>query len=774
MSMTRRQFGIAATALLATTGAVDLASAGTARAVTAAATLPVTIPALQQWTAGSGAYSFGAGTRIVIDSSFAGQLTGEAAVFAADLQTATGITVPQVTAPAGSAGAGDIVLTLGSGDTGLGSEGYTLTIAPVLTVQARAAAGVFYGTRTVLQLLRQASTIPGGTARDMPTHAERGLMVDVGRKYFSVTWLQNQIKDMAYAKMNYLHLHFSDNLGFRLESATHPEIVSAQHYTKQQITDLINLAASYHVTIVPEIDMPGHMDTILAAHPELKLVAQDGTTPDGSNIDLSNPASYTLMKDLITEFMPLFPAPYWHLGADEYGVTYSNYPQLQAYAQQQYGSNATPKDVYYGFVRWADAIVRGGGKTMRMWNDGIRAGDGTIPVAAGITVDYWYNYGLSPQQLMDAGHPVNNGSWTPTYYVLGGATPDTTYMYEQWNPGIFQGNVTVTHPEQVLGSKIHVWCDNPGAQTEAQVAGGIFAPLRVLGQKTWGSPDPVTTYAAYQPIIAATGHMPGWPVDVAAGDLALNKPTTASSTETSNFPAANATDGSYGTRWSSLYTDPQWLQVDLGAPCSITAAKLSWETAYAKAYQLQVSDDATTWTTLYSTTSGAGGVENLTGLTGAGRYVRMNGTQRATSWGYSLWEFEVYGSPDLALGRPATASSVESGIASLGPSFAVDGNAATRWSSDYADPQWLQVDLGASRTVTAVKLVWERAYAKAYQIQVSDDASTWTTIYATTNGPGSTEYLTALRGTGRYVRMYGTQRATQWGYSLWELEVYGS
>ena len=777
MNLTRRQAGLLAVMAAAPTGLVLGAGKSTAFGATAAASAmvpPTSIPALQQWTAGSpGSFTFSRSSRIVVDSAYAGQLTGDAGVFAADLLALTGVTVQQVTGSSGSAG--DIFLTLGSTDAQLGTEGYALTVGPSITIQAATDAGVFYGTRTLLQLLEQNPVIPGGSGRDWPAYHERGLMVDVGRKYFTIPWLQNQIKDLAYLKLNYLHLHLSDNLGFRLESETHPEIVSAQYYTKAQITALIALAAQYHVTIVPEIDMPGHMDTILAAHPELKLHAADGSTPDTSDIDLSNPASYTLMKDLITEYLPLFPAPYWHLGADEYGANYAQYPQLLAYAQQQYGPNALAKDVYYGFVRWADAIVRAGGKTMRMWNDGIKSGDGTIPVSGDIIVDYWYNYGLTPQQLIDAGHLINNGSWTPTYYVLGGATPDTTYMYEQWNPGIFQGGTTINDASKNLGSVLHVWCDNPSAQTESQVAAGIMAPLRDLSQQTWGSPDLVSTFAAFQPIITAIGHAPGWPLDVAAGDLALNKPTTASSLETPAFPASYATDGSYGSRWSSAYSDPQWLQVDLGSTQQIGEVKITWEAAYAKAYQVQVSNDASTWTTIYSTTTGVGGVNDLTGLSGSGRYIRVYGTQRGSQYGYSIYEFEVYAParPNLALGKTATASSIESGISSLAPAYAVDGSLSTRWSSNYTDPQWLQVDLGATHTVNEVKITWETAYAKAYQVQVSNDASTWTTIYSTTTGAGGVNDLTGLSGSGRYVRMYGTQRGTQWGYSIYEFAIYG-
>jgi hypothetical protein len=126
---------------------------------------------------------------------------------------------------------------------------------------------------------------------------------------------------------------------------------------------------------------------------------------------------------------------------------------------------------------------------------------------------------------------------------------------------------------------------------------------------------------------------------------------------------------------------------------------------------------------------------------------------------------------DLALNKTATASSVEN--ASFPPANAVDGNLGTRWSSQFSDPQWLQVDLGSSQTICQVALHWETASGKAYQIQTSNDASTWTTIYSTTSGPGGTETLN-VSGTGRYIRMYGTARNTQWGYSLFEFDVYGA
>jgi eukaryotic-like serine/threonine-protein kinase len=125
----------------------------------------------------------------------------------------------------------------------------------------------------------------------------------------------------------------------------------------------------------------------------------------------------------------------------------------------------------------------------------------------------------------------------------------------------------------------------------------------------------------------------------------------------------------------------------------------------------------------------------------------------------------------LSQGHPVAASSVQAGSTWVAAN-AVDGNLGTRWSSDFSDPQWLAVDLGAVHPITKVVLDWEHAYAVAFQIQVSDDGVNWTDIYSTTTGSGGSQTL-PVSGTGRYVRMYGTQRGTQYGYSLWEFQVFG-
>jgi hypothetical protein len=124
--------------------------------------------------------------------------------------------------------------------------------------------------------------------------------------------------------------------------------------------------------------------------------------------------------------------------------------------------------------------------------------------------------------------------------------------------------------------------------------------------------------------------------------ISQGRPATASSAEAANLAAANAVDGNAATRWSSTFTDPQWIQVDLGSTKAVSRVRLNWEAAYAGAYAVQVSTNGSTWTDAYSTAAGDGGIDDLA-VTANARYVRVNGTQRATPYGYSLWELEVYG-----------------------------------------------------------------------------------------------------------------------------------
>ncbi|GAA4622625.1 hypothetical protein GCM10023196_015580 [Actinoallomurus vinaceus] len=231
---------------------------------------------------------------------------------------------------------------------------------------------------------------------------------------------------------------------------------------------------------------------------------------------------------------------------------------------------------------------------------------------------------------------------------------------QQWTLPTGTGNtVTVTNPgdqTSTVGTaanlQIHA-SDSASGQSLTYSASGLPAGLSINSSTGLISGTPTTTGTSNVTVTAKDATGAGgstsftWTVNSAGGcsttNIAQGKTATASSTESVAFPAQNAVDGNLGTRWSSAFSDPQWLQVDLGSTRSLCKVTLNWETAYATAYQIQVSGDANTWTTVYSTAAGTGGTQTLD-ITASARYVRMYGTARSTQWGYSLWEFQIFGS----------------------------------------------------------------------------------------------------------------------------------
>jgi uncharacterized repeat protein (TIGR03806 family) len=362
--------------------------------------------------------------------------------------------------------------------------------------------------------------------------------------------------------------------------------------------------------------------------------------------------------------------------------------------------------------------------------------------------------------------------------------------------------------------------------------------------------------------------------------LSTGKTVTTSDIE-GDYVGSNAVDGNMNTRWSSAHSDNQFIQIDLGESMTITRILLEWEGAYGSGYRIEVSDNGSSWTQIYNTTTGNGGTDDLT-VNGQGRYVRLTGTVRATPWGYSLWEFQVWGTepggtdptptPQISITAPAAGQQYQQGTAvnlqvaisdsdwfadggryrysldggaavtvtngnpvnlgalsvgnhsvqvtlvnnqgqtvgtSSSASFSVresggstpdtpaptklipvgssastsvggntaaggfDGNRATRWESESADPQYLQADMGESVYLSRIRLDWEGAYARAYSIQISATGGSWQTIYETDNGIGGVVDLALDGQQGRYIRIYGTQRGTGYGYSLYDVDVYG-
>jgi hexosaminidase len=257
-----------------------------------------------------------------------------------------------------------VALELG-GPQRLGDEGYELTVAPSsVRLVAHAPAGLFYGVQTIRQLLG-GRRIPAVRIRDRPRFAWRGAMLDVARHFRSVRDVKRFVDLMALYKLDRLHLHLSDDQGWRIAISAWPRLAThggstqvgggkGGYYTAQQYSDIVRYAAARYIEVVPEIDMPGHVHAALSSYPDL---ACDGkATPLYTGIDVGfsslcvdKPLTYDFVSDVVGELARLTPGPYIHIGGDE--------------------AMATKTADYVSFVQRVQGIVRSHGKRMIGWEE---------------------------------------------------------------------------------------------------------------------------------------------------------------------------------------------------------------------------------------------------------------------------------------------------------------------------------------------------------------------------------------------------------------------
>jgi len=240
---------------------------------------------------------------------------------------------------------------------------------------------------------------------------------------------------------------------------------------------------------------------------------------------------------------------------------------------------------------------------------------------------------------------------------------------------------------------------------------------------------------------------------------------SASSSE-EKFGPEMAIDKNFETRWASEFSDPQWLLIDLGQKEEIKNILLNWEAAYAKDYNVMLSNDGQSWRDVYHQANSSGGSENITLDTHqAARYVKIIFNKRATEWGNSLWEVVINKEP------PAKAAvRASSGKGDMGPAKAIDGNYNTRWSSSFDDNQYWQIDFPEAKELCGLTLHWETAYGEIYKIDVSENGQDFKPVYSTADGDGNTDIIYFTPQLVKSLRFNGIQRGTGWGYSFWEIE----
>jgi hexosaminidase len=349
------------------------------------------IPMPAQAQPSQGCFNLLQNSRIIVPTN-SDEIFRIASFLAARLRPGTGFELPLRVDS--NPEAGDILLSLDADDPSLGEEGYELLTTPeTFTLRASGAAGLFYAAQTLRQMFppeieSQAEqsgvnwTVPCGHIRDFPRYAWRGMMLDVARHFFPLETVKRLIDLLACYKINTLHLHLSDDQGWRImiESwpwlALHGGSTAANgdpggYYTQDEYRELVAYAAQRYITIVPEIDMPGHTNAALASYEELNA---DGKSPHlytgikvgFSSLDVHKEITYQFVEDVVREIAALTPGAYIHIGGDE--------------------THATSEEDYLAFIERVQEIVRKHGKRMIGWEE-----IGKTNLAADTLAQYWWN-----------------------------------------------------------------------------------------------------------------------------------------------------------------------------------------------------------------------------------------------------------------------------------------------------------------------------------------------------------------------------------------------
>lgn len=477
----------------------------------AATPLGQVVPAPASVAAQGPAYRIGPGTSIRVDGSPAARRIGD---YLADvLRPSTGYRLPVTTH-----GHGGIELRLADGP--FGAEGYRLHSGRAgVTLTAREPAGLFHGVQTLRQLLPAAVEkdtvqpgpwlVAGGTIEDRPRYGYRGAMLDVSRHFFTVAQVKRYIDELALYKINKLHLHLSDDQGWRIAIDSWPRLAAhggstevgggpGGHYTKGDYREIVRYAASRYLEVVPEIDMPGHTNAALSSYAELNCdgVAPPlytGTSVGFSSLCVDKEVTYDFVDDVVRELAALTPGRYLHIGGDE--------------------AHSTSHDDYVKFMDRVQPVVAGYGKTVIGWHQLT----GATPVK-GALAQYWGLDNTSAAEKAQVAQAARNGtglilSPADRVYLDMKYTKDTPLglawagyvevrrSYD-WDPGTYLPGVPA---EAVRGVEAPLWSET--LSTSAHIEQMAFPRLPGAAELGW-SPASTHDWDGYRVRLAAQA--PRW------------------------------------------------------------------------------------------------------------------------------------------------------------------------------------------------------------------------------------------------------------------------
>lgn len=466
---------------------------------------PFVIPEVKAWSGGEGAISLSG--RIIVKNK---NLEKIAYMLVEDYKLISG---KSLTVVKGKAGKGDIILSLQKEKDNPGPEGYRLNADKTISLTAATSQGVFWATRTFLQIMEQHKdgNFPRGTITDVPEYKLRGFMIDCGRKYIPMKYLRNLVKIMAYYKMNTLQVHLNDNgfakyfagdwnktqAAFRLECDTYPGLTAKDgSYTKQEFIDFQKFAASLNVEIIPEIDVPAHSLAFTHYKPEI------GSKEYGmDHLDLFNPATYTFLDGLFKEYIggksPVFCGPRVHIGTDEY-------------------SN-TKKEVVEKFRAFTDRYIKyveSFGKQAVVWG-ALTHANGTTPVKSkNVLMNCWYNGYADPKEMKKQGYQLVSVPDGLVYIVpAAGYYYDylnCKYLYEHWTPAVIGDEKFEENDPSIEGGMFAVWNDHVGnGITVKDIHHRVYPALQTMAVKCWTGKYTSLPYERFDKLRELLSEAPG-------------------------------------------------------------------------------------------------------------------------------------------------------------------------------------------------------------------------------------------------------------------------
>lgn len=443
---------------------------------------PFVIPELKEWKGETGFFTPKQSVRIIYGAPGLQKIARQ---FAADYKALFGV-LPEIAE--GKPCKGDFFFTI-KRDKKLEKEGYDIVIGDYVKVSANEPVGVYWATRTLLQMGEQYKNgnLPKGHIRDWPDYGIRGLLIDCGRKFIPMNYLRDLACIMSYYKMNFMHVvlnnngfkaYFNDDwnqtyAAFRLECETYPGLTARDgYYTKKEFVHFQEEAAERFVEIIPEIDVPAHSLAFSHYKPEL------GSKEYGmDHLNLSHPEVYSFVDALFKEYLdgenPVFRGPRVHIGTDEY-------------------SNKK-KEVVEQFRAFTDhyiKFVEGFGKQACVWGALTHAA-GETPVKSDNVIMYaWYNGFANPKDMVQQGYNLISIPDGLTYIVpLAGYYWDylnTERLYKQWTPAHVADVVFEEKDPAIIGGMFAVWNDIVGNGISVKdIHHRIFPALQTIAVKTW-------------------------------------------------------------------------------------------------------------------------------------------------------------------------------------------------------------------------------------------------------------------------------------------------